>query len=228
MMENAVKRPGIVRMAVDCAMTVLLLLLMGHSKVGEMVHEWLGVSMFVLFVVHHVLNRRWIAGIRRGAYTPFRVLQTALAGLNFCTMLGSAVSGIMLSKHVFSFLALGGASFARTLHMLCGYWNFVLLSLHLGLHWVMIVGMAANRLPKHTALKWVVRLSAALVAAYGVYALIARQMADYLFGITAFAFFDVSEPFVFFLFDYLSIMELFVWVGHYGALCIKKRRRQLK
>ena len=60
--------------------------------------------MFVLFVIHHILNRKWIAGVFRGKYTAFRVLQSSLVCALFVTMIGSAVSGIILSKHVFAFL----------------------------------------------------------------------------------------------------------------------------
>ena len=38
------------RMTVDCLMTVILLLLMGYSRVGEAAHEWLGISMFLLYI----------------------------------------------------------------------------------------------------------------------------------------------------------------------------------
>ncbi len=217
----------IVRMTVDCGMTVVLLLLMGYSRIGETAHEWLGVSMFVLFVIHHILNRKWIAGVFRGKYTAFRVLQTALVCALFVTMIGSAVSGIILSKHVFAFLDLGGASVARSVHMLCGYWNFVLMSLHLGFHWVMIVGMASKKLPKDKpVLTWSARIAALLIAGYGVYALIARQVADYLFGKTMFAFFDTSEPVVLFLLDYLAIMGTFVFAGHYLSKALKRIKRR--
>ena len=33
----------------DLAMTVLLLLLMAYSLVGEVLHEWMGIAMLVLF-----------------------------------------------------------------------------------------------------------------------------------------------------------------------------------
>ena len=56
----------IVRMTVDCGMTVVLLLLMGYSRIGETAHEWLGVAMSVLFILHHILNRKWISGVFRG------------------------------------------------------------------------------------------------------------------------------------------------------------------
>ena len=76
-------------------------------------------------------------------------------------------------------------------------------------------------------LTWSARIAALLIAGYGVYALIARQMADYLFGKTMFAFFDTSEPVVLFLLDYLAIMGTFVFAGHYLSKVLKliKRRK---
>ena len=114
------------RMTVDCLMTVILLLLMGYSRVGEAAHEWLGISMFLLYIIHHIMNRKWFSGIFKGKYSLFRVVQTVLVILLLITMIGSAVSGMILSKHVFGFLDLKGASSAREIHMLCGYWNFIL------------------------------------------------------------------------------------------------------
>lgn len=220
-------RKQIMRMTVDCLMTVILLLLMGYSRVGEAAHEWLGVSMFLLFIVHHVLNHKWISGVFKGKYNLFRVMQTALVILLFATMIGSAVSGMILSKHVFRFLDLGGASAARKIHMLCGYWNFILMSLHLGLHWVMIVKMVSKKLPKDKpGLKWAARIAAVLIAGYGIYALAARRIYEYLFGITKFTFIDPEEPFVLFLLDYLAIMGLFVFISHYISEGIRKHPKK--
>lgn len=39
-------------------MTLCLMLLMSYSLIGEQAHEWIGIGMFVLFVLHHWLNRR--------------------------------------------------------------------------------------------------------------------------------------------------------------------------
>lgn len=217
------------RMAVDCAMTVVLLLLMGYSRVGEAAHEWLGVAMFALFAVHHVLNRRWTASLLKGRYDLARTIQTVLVILLVVTMLGSAASGVVLSRHVFGFLDLGGAARAREIHMLCGHWNFVLMSLHLGLHWAMISRMVSKTLPKdNVALVWVARIVAVLITGYGAYALVARQMPAYLFGKVKFAFIDPSEPLVLFLADHVAIMGLFVFIAHYGLICVRKvtRRRR--
>ena len=97
------KRKQILKIIVDILMTVVLLLLMARSLVGEAAHEWLGISMFGLFILHHILNRKWSRNLCKGKYTPFRILQTALVVLVLISMLGSMVSGIMLSEHAFMF-----------------------------------------------------------------------------------------------------------------------------
>jgi len=97
-----------VRMVVDIAMTAILLLLMGYSRIGEAAHEVLGASMFVLLVAHHVLNRAWTARVPRGRYTPYRAVQTFLVFALLVTVVGSAVSGVVVSKHLFESFEFGG------------------------------------------------------------------------------------------------------------------------
>ena len=47
------------KIIVDIAMTVALMLLMTFELIGRAAHEWIGVSMFILFVFHHILNGKW-------------------------------------------------------------------------------------------------------------------------------------------------------------------------
>ena len=55
----------ILKLAVDIGMTAALLLLMAYELVGQAVHEWIGIGMFVLFVIHHILNGSWIRNLLR-------------------------------------------------------------------------------------------------------------------------------------------------------------------
>lgn len=124
-------------------MTIALLLLMAYELIGQTAHEWLGIGTFTLFVLHHILNRHWHCGVFKGRYTAMRWMQTTLVILILLTMCGSMVSGILLSRYALPFLPLnGGGAFARNIHMLSAYWGFVLMSLHLGFHWSIVVGMA--------------------------------------------------------------------------------------
>lgn len=56
---------------------------------------------------------------------------------------------------------------------------------------------------------------AILIAAYGVYAFIKREIISYLFLTVEFVFFDFEEPIHLFLIDYVAIMGLFILVAHY-------------
>ena len=207
------------KIIVDLAMTLLLLLLMAFELIGRSAHEWIGAGLFVLFLIHHILNCRWTKNLFRGTYTPFRILQTIIAVLVLLTMLGSFVSAVLISREVFAFLRIsGGRLFGRTLHMLSAYWGFVFLSLHLGLHWNTIVKMAARlcKTPSRPR-RILLRLAGACIAIFGAIALFRRNIPDYLFLRIPFVFFDYEEPLFFFFLDYLTIMGLFVWIGCYLA-----------
>lgn len=131
------------KIGVDILMTLVLLFLMGYQFWGDVAHEWAGAGMFLLFLVHHILNGNWHKGLLRGKYSPSRFFMLVIDLLLFLAMIGLMVSGVMLSNHVFAFLRIrGGTSFARMLHMAASYWGFVLMSLHLGLHWGMFLSLA--------------------------------------------------------------------------------------
>ena len=54
-----------IKIAVDIAMSTVLVATMSTALVQEVPHEWLGIALFVLMIAHAVLNRKWILGILR-------------------------------------------------------------------------------------------------------------------------------------------------------------------
>ena len=215
------KMKQMVKITIDLLMTVLLLFLMAYSLVGEVVHEWIGVALFALFILHHILNRRWCRNLFRGHYTPIRVYQTALVLLVFLCMIGSMVSGVLLSRYVFRLDIHRFSAVFQTVHMLCAYWGFVFLSLHLGLHWNGMMGMVRKLTKKSSkACKWILRIIAALIAVYGAYAFVKRDFGNYMLLRYHFVFFDFEEPLILFLLDYAAIMGLFVYVGYYISVLL--------
>lgn len=217
------KPKQIMRIIVDAAMTVLLLLLMTYERIGSDVHEWLGISVFVLFVLHHILNVKWTRSLFKGRYSAFRILQTMLAALAFAAMLGSMISRVMLSHYALAFLGIqSGMSFARSLHMLSAYWGFALISVHLGLHWSVFIGLTKRVVKvKNNILKWIAHAAALAISGYGIYAFIKREIDSYMLLKNQFVFFDFGEPLVLFLLDYIAIMGLFAVVGHYLSVFVK-------
>ncbi len=171
-----------------------------------------------------ILNGSWIRNLLKGRYHPVRMMQAGLVLLILCAMIGLMISGIILSCHALSFLPIkGGRSFARNLHMISAYWGFVLVSIHLGFHWSMIMGMAKKLFPRSSAVrKWTGRILAFMIAGYGIYAFIKRYIGVYMLLRSHFVFFDYEEPLVFFYLDYIAVMGLFVLIGNY--ICAGLRR----
>ena len=199
-------------------MVLLLPLLMAYSLIGEAFHEVAGTLMLVLFILHHWMNRTWWKNLFKGQYLPQRVFQTVLNLLLLVFMIVQPLCGILMSKHLYTFLPTdGGSSVARVVHLPLANWGFVLMSLHAGTH-------LGSMLPKGRKNAVVLGCLGA-VALYGVYAFVKRQIPTYMFLKLSFVFFDYSEPRVFFFADYFAVMILFAMLGYEIMKLLKVRRK---
>ena len=96
-------KPSVIfKRSIDIVMYVLFLLLMGQCVLRGAAHEWLGIAVGVLFVLHNVLNYRWYKALFKGKYTALRAVQTAVNFLLMLAVLDCAVSGVLISQHLFS------------------------------------------------------------------------------------------------------------------------------
>lgn len=135
------------------------------------------------------------------------------------------VSGVILSREVFAFLPIsGGIALARSLHMISAFWGYVLMALHLGLHWNMILGMVrkAAKAALPGSMKIILRIVAVLIAGYGGYAFIKNQFLSYMFLTSHFVFYDFEQPALLFFTEYVAIMGLSVFLAHYASAGLQK------
>lgn len=215
-----------IRTALDIAMTLVLLLLMAYSLIGELFHEIVGTLMLVLFVLHHVLNRRWYPSLFKGKYPARRMIMTILDMLLLVVMVLQPASGILMSKYLYLFLPVSGLSATvREVHLMISCWGFVLMSIHAGMH---LYSPVRKLRKKSRRAGIVVSAVCAAVSGYGVYAFVKRLFPDYMFRRTVFAFFDFSEPRVLFFLDYVAIMFLFATAGLLIMKILILDRRDLK
>ena len=226
------KPKAILKIVVDALMTLGLLFLMGYQFWGDAAHEWAGAEMFLLFIVHHILNGNWYKSLFQGKYAPSRIFQLVVDVLVFLAMIGLMVSGIMLSNHVFAFLNIrGGMSFAHLLHMAASHWGFVLMALHLGLHWGMFLGMARKALKlRHPSRvrKVLLPILGAGIAVYGFTVFIRRNLLTYMLLQTEFVFLDFSEPIPLFYLDYLAMTGTFIFLAYYISMLLRKLSKKKK
>lgn len=218
------------KIGIDILMTLGLLFVSGYQLWGEAAHEWIGAILFALFIAHHLLNAGWHRNLAKGRYTPMRVIQVLVDLALFIMMLLQMYSGVILSRHVFRFLPIeSGMALARRLHILGAYWGYLLMSLHIGLHWNMLMGIGRQGIKKTKGAVQKPTLSvsffvSAAIALYGGYVFMKRDFMTYLFLKSEFVFLDYEEPVILFYLDYLALMGLCIFLAHYGTEWYKKKK----
>lgn len=219
----------IFKLSVDLAMTLLLPVQMAFQVTGQTSHEWTGAVMIALFLTHNFLNIRWYKNLFKGAYTAIRVFQTIINLLVLISVISLAISGTMMSGHVFSFLHIqGGMAFARLLHLSASYWAFVLMSMHLGLHWGMVIAMSQKplkQIPFFALPVFMLRVIALAVAGYGAWTFSKTNIVSYMFLLNQFAFLDYEKSPVIVFAEYIAMMGLWICAAYYAVKFLKNRER---
>ena len=214
------------------AFTGIGLHIAGHGSSHEVWYNWavahiLFSLLFTVVVVGHIKTHwGWYKSLFKGRYTPMRVFQVLVDMLLLAAMAAQMYSGIAMSRHVFAFLPVDGKmALARRLHILGSYWGFILMSVHLGMHWNLFLGMAGKRTGKAVPSKLrssLLFLISLLIAAYGAFVFAGRDFPTYLFLRSEFVFLDYEEPAWSFYLDYLCLMGLWTFLAHYLSKGLRK------
>ena len=218
-----------VKIFLDVLMSALLLFLMAYQVTENRYHEWIGTVMLILFCLHNGLNRRWYKAVAKGRYNGTRIYRTALNILLVVSILLTGYSGIVMSRDVFAFLPLKGQiALARKIHLSGSYWSFVLMGLHIGVHWTMVTTRlfkerisagddGARTKNAEMLLLWILRAVAFAAAVYGAYLTGKNRIFDNMFLRTAFAVFDYESSAVRIVLNNLLMLTPWIWAGHYGG-----------
>ena len=186
-----------IKIVIDTVMLILLPLLMAYSLIGETAHEWLGISIFLLFILHHIMNPAWLKTLFKSRYSPYRI---------YLTMINVLLLVIMVTKHIFRFSDISGMAIMRTVHLRTSYWGSILMTVHVGNH----IGIHQAKKKAITVLLWAVAIA---VSVYGIYTFAKRDISSYLFLKNQFVFFDFGQPRIYFFADHISMICLFACAG---------------
>jgi len=196
------KTKMIVKRVIDVALTVTLLLLMAFQVTEQLAHEWLGVTMLALTIVHQILNRKYYASIFKGKYPPLRGFQLIVNALLLLSFVCTALSGMMMSRFATPFMnGILPSSFVRQAHLALSHWSFVLMGLHLGLHFGIVTAKLKNK-----AVKIVLGAVMSGVSVCGFYLFIKTDMLSYMLFKTPFAFLDYEKAWWLVLLENLAML----------------------
>lgn len=208
------------RILLDCIMTILFIILMGYYITGNNVHEILGTIVFLLFIIHNILNIKWYKTIFKGKHNFQRTFHIVINLLLFIDMIGMMISGIMISTSVFKFLNIPTTMFGRKLHMVSTSWGFVLMAIHVGMHITSIINKINSKM-KNNIFEYIYYLVIAIIVGSGMYLFTALKIYEDMFLINDFKYFDYNQnPIMYFLKYIIILISITILV--YGIKRIRK------
>jgi hypothetical protein len=183
---------------------------MAYQVTGEALHEWIGIGMTIVLIVHHILNIKWYAVLFKGKYNAYRIITTIVNMLLLISIALTAFCGMSMSSNAVPFLyGMTGIVFARTTHLALSFWSFVLMGFHLGLH---LPAMTA-KLRHGKAVRIIVSVVFTVLAGVGLWLFIKNNIPSYLTFKAHFAFLDYDKAAVLVFAENLAEMFFFVFLG---------------
>ncbi|MDQ0877650.1 magnesium-transporting ATPase (P-type) [Paenibacillus sp. V4I3] len=217
-----------IKLVIDLIMTVSMLVAMAYHITGNMIHELVGVFLFVLFMVHNILNRRWYKTIFRGKYKVQQIISMAVNLLFLLTIAVALISSVPISRDIFPFIPINNDMTVRQIHVLSAYWGFILMAVHIGISWGRIINAARKMTGIITTSRVrtiAFRFLAVLIVVYGVQISFERDMGSRLLIYNPFGYWGFDETALRFVIDYLAIMGIYICGTHYTLKYIQKHEK---
>lgn len=168
------------KLTLDAIMLILLVLMYRKQVISLEFHEIGGLALIGLFIVHHLVNMRWIGAATKtlfakgtSAMVRARYFVDVLLLLAF---LAIGVTGILINKTLFQIHVAGNA---KALHYFASALAIILMGVHLGLHADYIFGKLLKN-GANKAVKLALAVVLACIVAFGGYSLFRTQFVSFL------------------------------------------------
>jgi len=217
--------PG--KLALDGVMLALIMADFAFTLTGSTVHELLGLGLLGLVVLHGGWNGSWFAGLRKGRYRGTRIATVVINGLLLIAAVLMMVSGVVNSELLFRMTGVEFDLMPRALHNASAHWFLVLIAIHLGLHWKLVMNEAQRLcgLPAFSQQqRRVLSALAILVSLFGVYASLDRSLYARMIAYYSFGDWDFAGSLAGFFMQYLAIVGLHACIAHYALRLGKSSR----
>lgn len=193
------------KIIVDILMFILMLVEFSKVHLPPEIHEIVGICLFVLVIIHLILNRKYIRAIPKGKYNLKR---SALLIINVAFMIvffSTIIFGLLSSQKILTFLNIGSLT-AVYLHKILAYLSLILLGIHLGVN---LSGMF-NKIEEKISNRSVLYLIYIILIVLGIYSFIDVDFYNHLIG--NYGFSPVRGNLITSILEYLSITVMITFV----------------
>ena len=130
----------------DLILFVAFLVLYEEHATGGTVHEWLGITIATIMVIHIIFHWRWLTCLLKNFFGKLSALNRVKFVLNiliFFSFSSIIFSGIMMSRHVMPVFGIDayGVSYWKWLHFSAVDITIWLTALHIALNWQRLLKM---------------------------------------------------------------------------------------
>lgn len=208
-----------IRLLLDFLAVALIIACLAYWWLDNLSHELFGTALFALVIVHNVFNRRWYGGVTKRRMDATRIVNLVTI---FCLAIGMTVmlvTSLLVSRDLFPFTALSGAFAVREIHMFAGYWVLLIIAIHLGTRWTVVMNtiLSTLRLASQNTLRtMVLRATALAIAIWGVKSSFEMAFGTKLMLTYSLDMWDFSENTLGFFIGYASIVGLYAAITHYA------------
>ena len=221
----------LLRLVLDGVAAALLLFAFSYYWQGNAAHEVAGTAMFMLLVVHGAFHRRWFATMAKAPRARRGMFDIALTLLLLAGMLVLLATSLVISETVFAGWRWDKDFTVRQIHVGAAYWLLVVVSIHLGLRWPLLMSIASRLLgvTEPNAIRIVMlRLVATAVATQGIFSALALNLRDRLFFQMTLDWWNFEESVAGFFGHCLAVMGLCIFLTHFAMQGLGRIRRKVK
>lgn len=172
----------IAKIVIDILMYGCFLYLMCYGAIHDLTsHGYVGITLFVLFIVHHAMNFWFYRTIGKGKWNARRIAMNITDWLLFALMITMAISSIFMTGLVFEWSPMRATQTAREVHLASCSWGFMVMLFHLGFHLDTKLDRLENFCRNRTWKMSLLFIAYGLLIAAGVYGFVQSQLYVYMF-----------------------------------------------
>lgn len=205
------------KLIVDILMLILMILEFSRGFMLPIFHEIIGIVLFVLVIIHLILNKNYIKNISKMKSDVSSIFMFIINISFFITFILSIVFGILSSQDLLKFLNVHNVEII-SLHKVFSYISLIILGFHLGINFNVMFGKLLK-----TINNYVCYLIQFVIVIYGIYSFIKLDIGKHITGTYGFSI--VSGNIFINILEYLSIILMITFIVNSLYKIIISRRK---
>ena len=173
----------------DIGMTAIFICLMSTFITGIKWHEILGLVIFGIFIIHKLLNRKWIVAVTKKVFAKEKSVPTivkiqyVIDAILLVLVTFIIISGLLISVEIFPQFQSENLTFWSSWHHFASILSLILISIHVGLNWQQIINAVKRIIGINTYSKLrmiVCRVLAVVIMLAGIKGFVSSNAIEFL------------------------------------------------